>query len=235
VTLTLEKAAELLEHAPWRRVALIGDGLAEGIGDGLAEGARDSVTGYPDLAWVDWVTAALAASAPETVYLNLARGGALAAEVRAEQLDAALAFEPDLVAVSVGTSDLVAGSFDVDAVEAELDVMVTALRATGATVLTVGQFDVTRSGLVPEDHAASMRARLYGLSARAAAVADRRGALFVDYTTHPAGADPTIWSRDGVHLNNRGHAIAGSVAVRLLAGHLRWAATLRRCSPTYSY
>ncbi len=226
MTLTVEEAAALLEGAPWRRVAL--------IGDGVAEGARESVTGYPDLAWVDWVTAALAANAPETVYLNLGRGGALAAEVRAEQLDAALAFEPDLVAVSVGASDLVAGEFDADAVEAELDVIVTALRATGATVLTVGQFDITCSGLVPEAHAAPVRARLCMLSARAAAVADRRGALFVDYTMHPAGADPTIWSSDGVHLNDRGHAIAGSVAVRLLAGHLRWAATLRRRLPAPS-
>jgi lysophospholipase L1-like esterase len=171
---------------------------------------------------------ALTTNAPDTVCLNLGRGGALAADVRTEQLDAALAFEPDLVTVSVGGSDVTCGSFDADAVEAEIDAVVTALRTTGATVIAVGPFDITRAWPMPRTYAETVRARLRILAARTAAVADSRGALFIDYAMYLANANTRIWSSDGTHLNDRGHAIAGSVAVRLLAGHLRWAATLRR-------
>ena len=61
--------------------------------------------------------------------------GKLARQVRAEQLDAALALQPDLASLLSGLNDMLRRTVDVDAVAGELDVMVGALRDAGADVL----------------------------------------------------------------------------------------------------
>jgi hypothetical protein len=49
--LSAAAADELLSGAPWRRFAVLGDGMAEGLGD--------AVPGYQDAGWADRVAAAL--------------------------------------------------------------------------------------------------------------------------------------------------------------------------------
>jgi hypothetical protein len=51
-------------------------------------------------------------------------------------------------------------------------------------------------------------------------VAARHGAVFVDFTTHPAGADDGIYSSDGIHFNCRGQAIAATETIRALGRHI---------------
>jgi hypothetical protein len=54
------------------------------------------------------------------------------------------------------------------------------------------------------------------MSTLAERVARRHGALLVDFRAHPAGADPTIYSTDRIHLNARGHAICAAQTLRAL-------------------
>src|SRR5262245_17184984 len=88
------EAAALLAAHPWRRLVVVGDSTAEGIGD--------PVDGYCMLGWADRVAAELAGAAPGLVYRNLGCWDLRTAQVRAAQLDPALALSPDLAVVACG-------------------------------------------------------------------------------------------------------------------------------------
>ncbi|MCD0449799.1 SGNH/GDSL hydrolase family protein [Actinocorallia sp. API 0066] len=189
----------------WKRMAVIGDSVAEGV--------REPVEGYEDLSWIDLINRSLG-----TVTLNLGKRDLRAHEVRETQLDAALAFDPDLAVVTCGANDAFRRSFDPEAVQAELDTMIGAFRKTGADVITLGLFDIVNSGLVTDPgYLAEIRPRFLRLNELTAEVAHAQDALFVNFRNHPAGADKAIYASDLVHLNARGHAI---VAAETLA-HLK--------------
>ena len=205
----MDDVTDPLASAPWRRFAVLGDSIAEGIGD--------PADGYPDGGWADAVATALDRARPGLEYRNLGARGLLAEEVRETQLDAALAFEPDLAAVSAGGNDLLAPGFDGPGVEEEVDEMVGALRGAGADVVTFGLFDITTTGLVPEPYAEELHRRLRELSDRTAAVARRRGAIHIDATSRPVGADPSIYSADLRHLNAIGHTVFAAEVLKALS------------------
>lgn len=207
-----DEAAALLAAAPWSRLVVLGDSVAEGI--------REPVDGWPDRGWVDAVAEALALRRPGFVYRNLGRMGLFAAEVRAQQLEPALAFEPDVAIVVAGGNDMLRASFDGDGVEAELDAMAGALRAAGSDVVTVGLVDISRASILPEPYRGPVGERLRELAARSAAVSARHGGLHVDLTTVPEAGDDGIWSSDGRHLNARGQAIAAEGTIRQVAAQL---------------
>jgi lysophospholipase L1-like esterase len=100
------------------------------------------VSGYGG--WADRLAVMLADAEPTLVYANLAVRGKSAGAVRAEQLDAALALEPDLVTVMAGMNDLVRPGFDVVAVIGELEAMFAALTASGARVVTFTFPDIAK-------------------------------------------------------------------------------------------
>jgi lysophospholipase L1-like esterase len=159
--------------------------------------------------------------------VNLGKRNLLAAEVRATQLDRALAFAPDLAAVACGGNDLLRPDYDPEAVERELDAIVGALRAAGADVIMLAPFDMARSELVPDEYKESWRTLIARLSALAENVSQRHGALLVDFREHPAGSEASIYSLDRIHLNARGHAICADVTLRALQ---RWAAERERAA-----
>jgi lysophospholipase L1-like esterase len=199
----------LLRGAPWRRLVVLGDSVAEGLGD--------PVPGYRSLSWAERVRVALDRAVPALSYRNLGRRGLLAAEVRAGQLDAALAAAPDLALVVCGGNDTFGPVFDADAVAGELRAIVSALRASGAVVVTCGLFDFGRANLLPPDAAAVVAERIPLLAKLTRELADEHDAWHVDLTSHPASADPTIYSSDRLHCNARGHAIAATETIRTLA------------------
>jgi lysophospholipase L1-like esterase len=200
--------AALLRGAPWRRLAVLGDSIAEGV--------REPVAGYRDLSWVDRIAAALRAITPDLALLNLGRRNLLAAEVRASQLASALAFAPDLAIVSAGGNDSLRRGFSPGDVERELVAIVGPLRRAGADVLLLELMDIGASGLMPPEHVAALDARLRPLAELTRRVARRHGAILVEMRGHPAAADPGVYASDRLHLNTRGHAIVGSEAVRAL-------------------
>jgi lysophospholipase L1-like esterase len=76
--------ARLLDPpAPWARVVVLGDSVAEGV--------REPTPGYRDLGWADRLGAAFALARPGAVLANLGRRHLTAAEVRAAQLTPAVA------------------------------------------------------------------------------------------------------------------------------------------------
>jgi EmrB/QacA subfamily drug resistance transporter len=195
-----------LTLTPYRRFVVVGDSIAAGVGD--------PVPGYEHLGWADRVARALG---PDAEYLNLGKRNLLAAEVRATQLERALAFEPDLAAVICGGNDLMRADHDPAAVEAEVDSIVEALRAAGSEVIMFAPFDMSTSDALPDDYKPHWRSLIDRLTQQARRVARRNGALLVEFGDHPAGADASIYSSDRIHLNARGHAICAAVTARALA------------------
>jgi lysophospholipase L1-like esterase len=204
--------AALLRGAPWRRVVVLGDSIAEGV--------REPHPAYKDLSWIDRIAAPLRAVVRGLSVTNLGLRDLLAAEVRERQLPAALDFRPDLAIVAAGGNDALRRSFASDQLTRELDGIVGPLCRGGSDILMIELMDIVASGLVPDDYAGPLDERLRALAEVTREVADRHGAMLVEMRGHPASADPDVYSSDRLHLNARGHAIVATEAVRVLSATL---------------
>jgi lysophospholipase L1-like esterase len=172
------------------------------IGDSTTEGLEDP---YPDgsgyRGWADRLAERIAAASPGLLYANLAVRGKLARQVRDEQLAPALALEPDLATVVAGLNDTLRPRCDLHLTSGHLEAMIRALRAQGATVVTMTFPDpVTVNPL-----ARVARARVLAYNERIRDVAGRHGALIVDLEQDGTG-DRRLWHVDRLHANSDGHA-----------------------------
>jgi lysophospholipase L1-like esterase len=206
------ESARLLADHPWRRFAVLGDSVAEGL--------AEPVEGYSDLQLADRLAAELRAACPALAYRNLGHRGLRAREVRAEQLQAALDFEPDLALVVCGGNDAFPATYKPEQVDVELTAMVTALQDAGAEVITVGIYNVSYSPVIADWLRPGLRERMRTLAERTGKLAAELGTLHLNLSAHPAVTDPSLYSSDGRHGNARSDAIAVAEAVRLLGGHL---------------
>jgi lysophospholipase L1-like esterase len=207
-----ERADALLAGAPWRRFAVLGDSIAEGL--------REESPGYGPDSWADRLADALRRGRPGLEYVNLGRRDLRAAEIRDTQLAPALEFGPDLAAVVAGGNDLLARVFDGDAVEREIDAIVAPLRDAGADVITYSLFDMPRALDMPPELGRDLRERLDELFERTRAVARRRETIHVELAPHPASAERATYAGDFKHASTRGHAVCASVTIERLGERL---------------
>jgi lysophospholipase L1-like esterase len=204
--------AALLRGAPWRRVVVLGDSIAEGV--------REPHPGYVDLSWIDRIAGPLRTVVRGLAVTNLGLRDVRAAEVRERQLPAALDFRPDLAIVAAGGNDALRRSFAAEDVARELDGIVGPLRQGGADVLMIELMDIVASGLVPAEHAGPLDERMGALAEVTRAVARRHGAMLVEMRDHPACADLDVYASDRLHLNARGHAIVATEAIKVLGARI---------------
>jgi lysophospholipase L1-like esterase len=200
----------------YRRFVALGDSTTEGLMDPLPDGS-----GFRG--WADRLAETLAAIDPELRYANLAVRGKLARQVRAEQLDAALALEPDLVSLLSGLNDMLRRNVDVDAVVGEIDGMVARLREAGADVLLF-----TLPDPVPINPLAKTAAeRLRRLNDAIHDISRRRGTFVVELDVHAVSSDRRLWNEDRLHANAEGHrriAAAAAHAMGLPDTDMSWTA-----------
>jgi lysophospholipase L1-like esterase len=202
----------VLPSVPWRRLVVVGDSVAAGV--------SEPVPGYDAAGFADQVAVDLAAGRDGFAYRNLGVRDARLADVARHQLPEALAFRPDLAIVVAGGNDALARSYDPERVRAGLVGLVVPLALSGALVVTMGLFDLARSGLLPPDVAPEMTRRFDELDGVTAQVAATFGALHVDTHHHPRAADPSIFASDRIHANARGHSIAAAAVTRALSAYL---------------
>ena len=186
------------------------------LGDSTTEGLEDP---YPDgrgyRGWADRLAEMLAGADPTMSYANLAIRGRKVPQIRAEQLEPALALHPDLASVLGGINDVLRRNLDLDRVVSDMEAMTVALRASGATVLTFTFPDPTAVITVA---AARIRARVEAFNARIRALSAEHGAVLVDLERDGV-AHPALWCSDRLHANGQGHErIAGAAAVALGLG-----------------
>jgi len=201
----------------WQRFVAIGDSTVEGLVDPDANG------GYRG--WADRLAEHLAWAQGEVCYANLAVRGRKAHQVRLEQLPAARALRPDLVAAVAGVNDLLRPGLELAPLLAHLEAILAELREDGATVVTF-----TQPGPVADAPLLrGLRGRLAAYNAGLREVAARTGVRLLDLAATPIGADPRLWHHDRLHANSLGHArvAAGLAALLGLPGaNERWAAPL---------
>ena len=189
----------------YRRFVALGDSTTEGLVDPLPDGS-----GFRG--WADRLAETLTRLEPDLRYANLAVRGKLARQVRAEQLDMALALQPDLASLLSGLNDMLRRNVDVEAVTGELDFIVAALRDAGADVLMF-----TLPDPVPINPLARAAAgRLVLLNAAVREIATRRGAFIVELDAHPVSSDRRLWNEDRLHANTEGHRRIAAAAAHTL-------------------
>jgi lysophospholipase L1-like esterase len=197
----------------YRRFVALGDSTTEGLMDPNPDGSFRG--------WADRLAERIAEDVPELRYANLAVRGKLSREVRAEQLDAAVALEPDLASILSGLNDMLRKNVDVAAVAGEIDTMIATLRETGADVIAF-----TFPDPVPVNPIASRAAiRVRRLNAMIRDSATKHGAKLVDLEAHPVSSDRRLWDVDRLHANPEGHrriALAAAEALGLGGADATW-------------
>jgi lysophospholipase L1-like esterase len=200
----------------YRRFVALGDSTTEGLMDPLPDGS-----GFRG--WADRLAELLAAIDPELLYANLAVRGKLARQIREDQLDVALALEPDLVSLLAGLNDMLRRTVDVAAVVAEIDGMVERLRGAGADVILFTLPDPVPINPLAKTAAAAI-ARL---NAAIREISQRRGTFLVELDAHAVASDRRLWNEDRLHANPEGHrriALAVAHALRLPDVDQSWTA-----------
>lgn len=197
------------------RFVAIGDSQTEGLWDG------DDHNGVGG--WADRLARRLAADNPDITYANLAVRGRRTHEIRDEQLDVALAMEPDLVGICVGMNDVTAVDGDLGAALDIMEDMYARLSETGATIVTTLFPDVQK--IVP------IAARMFGprldlINDRISLCANKYDLRLVDLYSAPAMSDLRMWSPDRLHGSPPGHsrfALATAEALGLDGSDHSWA------------
>ncbi len=200
-------AAERLSALPWRRLAVLGDSVTAGV--------MGPLDGYRHLSFADRLVEALSATRPDFEALNVAQPYLRVAEIRDRQLGPAISFRPDAALISAGGNDAFE-ELDAGELRRGLEQILAPLAASGIVPVTIGLFDLARSGLVRPSVAGAMARRFDELDRITAEVSSDLGGIHVDTHHHPAAADPGIYAEDRVHANARGHAIAFAAIVETL-------------------
>ena len=208
------EAVALLEDAPWESLVVVGDSVAAGV--------RQPLNGYLDECFTDRLGHALAATRPGFRYHNLGIRDLKVQEIIDTQLVPAVELRPDAAVVIAGGNDVLGRRFDRGYVRDRLDVLLGSLAETGADIITVGLFDLARSGLVPSEMRDELTARFDELDRLTREAAAGVRGLHIDTHHHPRSADPAIYADDRIHGNARGHAIAFAAIVTELAASGRW-------------
>jgi len=191
------RTAELLGRGPALSYVVLGD--STGVGQGALYRSGVAVS-----------TARRLARGRRVSLLNLAVSGATAADVLAEQVDAAARARPDLVLLAVGANDVTHLTTS-GRLRADLLAIVDRLRPAGCgpAVVVTGSPEV---GVVPrlaQPLRLAARVRTLRVNEVFAAVAGERDLVFapVARETGPLfGRDPTLFAADRFHPNARGYA-----------------------------
>ncbi|RVW04568.1 SGNH/GDSL hydrolase family protein [Rhodococcus spongiicola] len=186
----------------FHRYVALGDSFTEGVGD------PDATRPNGLRGWADRVAEELAQRSADFGYANLAIRGRLMVPIIEEQVDAAVALEPDLVTIYAGGNDFMRPTIDIDALVERYDEAIGKLAATGATVLMWTAYDTGWAAVFGKLRG---RAAIYNELVRE--VAERHGAKIVDFWRFDEYRDLRMWDWDRLHMSTVGHQ---NMAIRVL-------------------
>ncbi|WP_299537003.1 SGNH/GDSL hydrolase family protein [uncultured Streptomyces sp.] len=178
-------------NASYTSLVAIGDSFTEGMSDLLPDGTYRG--------WADILAARLATRTPGFRYANLAVRGKLISQIVTEQVDAAVALQPDVVTLVGGLNDTLRPKCDMGMVTARLEEAVERLAPACKTLVLMRS--PGRNGPVME----RFRPRMEELFTLVDALAARHDAVVVDLYGAPSLGDPRLWDFDRLHLTAEGH------------------------------
>jgi len=177
------------------RFAVLGDSASCGVGDPTPGGWRG---------WTRLLADAIAVDHHVSL-CNLAVPGAVAADVRRDQLADALDHRPVVASLVVGLNDVMRSTWDPDQVRADLLHCAGELARQGAVLVTVRFHDHTRVLGIPRLLARPLRRRIEVLNEIYDDVHEQYGALRLDLAAEPAIYSRRLWSFDRLHPSELGH------------------------------
>lgn len=177
---------------PFGSFVALGDSFTEGVGDPYPDGTFQG--------WADRFARYLAAMSPGLTYANLAIRGKVLGQVIDEQVPVTIQLGPDLVSIAAGGNDLLRPGADPDALAAEFEQAVGALRAAGCAVLLFTGFDPGGFPVIR-----LVRGKVAAYNAQLRQVARRHDCLHVDLWSMKILADTREWCADRLHLSPDGH------------------------------
>lgn len=180
--------------AVFHRYVAIGDSFTEGVGD-PDETRPNGLRG-----WADRVAQQLSTHTPDFGYANLAIRGRLLRPILAEQLDPAIALQPDLITINAGANDLLRPKVDIDGIVAAYEEAIRKLVATDARVLVWTGFDL---GWAPVFGKLRGRVAIYNELVRE--IADTYDVTLVDFWRLTEYRDQRLWDVDRMHMSPAGH------------------------------
>lgn len=193
----------------WHRYVAIGDSFTEGLMD------EDPSSHGTFRGWADRLAEHLAAAGRdagrEVRYANLAIRGRLLADVVGDQLDHALALEPDLVSMIGGGNDMMRPRVDVDDLAVRLEAAVVRVRATGADVLLATPTDPRDAGVFKP-----LRGRHAVHAANVLTIARTHGAFVLNLWAMPWIRHGQMWAADRIHPSSEAHRRLALEAVAAL-------------------
>lgn len=188
------------------RYVALGDSFTEGVGDELPDG---TVRG-----WADFVALGLQASADEPIgYANLAIRGRKLGPIIAEQLEPALALEPDLMTFNGGGNDILRPRVSIGwVVDETVKVVDRALQQEGLHLVVLAGANPSRhlplGGLMQKRGDQLSDAVLGALKSTPVTLVNNWGDETLTHSRY--------WSVDKLHLNALGHArVASNVLTAL--------------------
>ena len=176
------------------RYVALGDSFTEGVGDPDPE-RPNGLRG-----WADRVAEVLAGRTDDFSYANLAIRGRKLHAILGEQIEPALALEPDLVSIHAGGNDVLRPKVDLDSMATAYDEAVARLTASGAHVVMFTIFDPGGRGIYT-----AVRGRMAIFNEFAREISDRHSATLVDMWRMRDQAMAEVMDPDRMHLNPVGH------------------------------
>ncbi|MFJ2618522.1 SGNH/GDSL hydrolase family protein [Glutamicibacter sp. NPDC087344] len=187
-----------------RLFVALGDSFTEGVGDWdprLPNGVRG---------WADRVAKQLSKADPTWRYANLAIRSRRLGRIMDEQIDTALALNPDLISFYAGGNDILELRQDMDRFLDRYELAVDRLARSGAQVLLFTGFDIpVHPALVRFKH----RNWKFNDRVRDLAFKYPNTVTLIDYWAWDIYRDPRMWDIDKLHMNRAGHRY---MAIRIL-------------------
>jgi lysophospholipase L1-like esterase len=186
------------EPRTFSRYVAIGDSWTEGLGD-PDETRPNGLRG-----WADRVAEVLATKREDFGYANLAIRGRTMDEILDEQLEPALALEPDLITIQGAGNDFLHARVDIDALVDAIDTAVVKSVHAGAEVV------LFTHGVAASGPFRALRGRIAVFNELIREVVDAHGVVLVDNWRLRQARDRRYWDIDRVHLSPAGHLLGAT-------------------------
>ncbi|PGA27857.1 lipase [Bacillus thuringiensis] len=178
----------------WKRFVAIGDSFTEGIGD--------EVEGIALKSWVDHF---VQLCEKDIEYANFAKRGLVTEEIRLQQLEKALTFNPDLVSLIAEANDVLKGRWNHDAYKNDMEFMIDTLSKAGADIIIANLPDFTVRLPFASEKKQEIKEQLLEANEVIHSLSREYKLHHVDFWNHHLVNDNTLWSKDLIHPNSKGY------------------------------
>ncbi|QHV46710.1 SGNH/GDSL hydrolase family protein [Bacillus cereus] len=178
----------------WKRFVAIGDSFTEGIGD--------EVEGIALKSWVDHF---VQLCENDIEYANFAKRGLVTEEIRLQQLEKALTFNPDLVSLIAGANHVLKGRWNHDAYKNDMEFMIDTLSKAGADIIIANLPDFTVRLPFASEKKQVIKEQLLEANEVIHSLSREYKLHHVDFWNHHLVNDNTLWSKDLIHPNSKGY------------------------------